>query len=247
MAEPAKKPDEKKPEITLEQKEITQLQNQVSLLTQSIQQEKELKEREGIAAKEVADEEAAAAILEAADLKKLLGETDKDKLEDLSNREMLNVIGDAFESAQKAKDVQLAKLISDGVNTTSEDIKGIKQAVMQIIAVQGVKEAQDKFPDFEDYREDAANIMKTSPGLSVERAILLAKAERAGHNVPAKKVESERPGSHVTLPGRDGLDEVISRRTNRDSSQEEGGVTTGIVGFRALLSAGVDKAIVRKE
>ena len=231
-------------QIRAEAAEITQLKTQVADLTNALRLDKELKEQEQATVIEAAKAAEAEKLAAAADLKKLLGSGERGSVEELNNQEILNIVADAVETSQVSRGKQTAKLIEDATAANGEQLKGIQQVLMKLVAIQGVNEAKAKFPDFDDFREDAARLMETIPGLPPDKAILLAKAERAGASVPKKKVESERPGSVVTVPGQEGLAVAINRRTEDSSVEDNKNVGSGIVGFRALLKSGVDKAIV---
>lgn len=233
-----------------EETRTTQLEAQVAVLTQQIQQEKELKASEQTKILEKQRRDEAAKLVEDADLKKILGGQSAEKVEDLTNTQLLDVIGDAVEESQKARDEQLKSFIKESSSGSDERLDSISKAVMQLIAIQGVNEAKANHPDFEDYKEDAAKLMSIIPSLPVDKAILLAKAERAGKSVPSKKVETERPDIYATRPGRDTQDDetnAVVRRRNEQRSQpsQDDNAGTGVLGFRAELKQALDRAIVR--
>lgn len=234
-----------------EETRTTQLEAQVAVLTQQIQQEKELKASEQTKILEKQQREEAVKLVEDADLKKILSGQSAEKVEDLTNTQLLDVIGDAVEQSQVARDKQLESLIKESSGSNDERLNSISKAVMQLIAIQGVNEAKANHPDFEEYKDDAAKLMAVIPSLPVNKAILLAKAERAGKSVPSKKVETERPDIYATRPGRSTQDDetnsVVKRRNEQRSqmSQDDNDVNAGIQGFRKFLREGLDKAIVR--
>jgi len=178
-----------------------------------------------------------------ADLKTLLGNTTKesDDVEELSNKQLLDVIADAVEKSQDARDSQLKIVLQEATKPFEEKIVGVQKAVMQMVAVQGVKDVQARFTDFDEYREDIASVMQQIPGITVERAYLIAKTEKAGHVAPAKKIESERPNRPLTRPGASAVKEIVNNK--REEIVNDGSITS----FRSALAAGVNKAITRTE
>jgi hypothetical protein len=123
---------------------------------------------------------------------------------------------------------------------------------MSVVAGLGLSEARKKFSDFDDYRQDIGGILEKYPNMDFEDAYIMAKSKRAGTVPPRSQTETERPAASATVPtrGRAGNsmptdDEfaVIAARGRQAASRDAEQKVAGIVGFRNLVDAAVDRLL----
>lgn len=194
-----------------------------------------------------------------ADIKKLFaGAKEEPKkesgIDDLSPSQLLNVVADGFEKVMVANAEQ-TKLNIEAASKASEDkltdITSVLQGVVAKLSIDATKSAHT---DFEDMRPGMIEVNKKYPGMDAEDMYLLAKSMKAGKQAPAKKVESERPGSHLTgADEMEGLDNALGERDDskmqpqgRARSKDEGrqpGRQPGIVQFREFVKAAANKVV----
>ncbi len=226
----------------LEASEKTEQQKQISLLTQQVL---ELSST----AKTKSDEEAATKLQEqetllatASDIRALMNDDDETAAsankgaEDLTNKELLDVVAKAFDTAVDAKMHKVTQDINTNISKIEKNSDDVKGAVTQIIAALGVQAAQSQFSDFDSYRDEVSKVMGMYPGIDIGHAYVLAKGLKSMGSPTQKVAESERP----TGEGAPHLQVARSRKSN----QEDKASTHGIVGFRGFLNDAIDKVVV---
>lgn len=194
-----------------------------------------------------------------ADIKKLFTEAKEEPkkesgIDDLSPSQLLNVVADGFEKVMAANAEQ-TKLNMEATAKASDDkLTGITSVLQGVVAKMSIDATKNAHKDFEDMRPRMIEVNKKYPGMDAEDMYLLAKSKVAGNTPPKKKVESERPDSHLTgAEGMEDLDDAISERDNssmqpqgRARSKEQGakqGRQSGIVQFRNFVRNAAEKVV----
>lgn len=163
----------------------------------------------------------------------------------LSNKEMLELIGESFEEFIDGKLTAtlepVAKKLSDQIASVADGTTKIKQALVAQALATGTANLQKQYPDFSQYSAEV-NKVAMQTGLSQEDAYLLLKARKMKDVPPAEMIETERP---FTIPVRSRANDAGS---NADG--EDGGKQTvqprGVTGFKDILARGVNKAMSRR-
>jgi len=233
------------------------LQNLLAPVMQELNQLKADKEAE-IAAKAKAaqdkkDAERASQLAKDSDIGKMLEDLGddtaaEDKYDKLSNRQLIDVIAKAVETAMAANAARIKDEIGQTAAPSGEKVAALEKAVMGIYGTMMVQEARGKYEDFDKYQNEISKIMGETPSLSFEQAYLIAKGQAAG-KVPAKKeTDSEKPADFGTLPQGPGAivpnQGALQTMADRGTAAREGApAKSGIVGFRDILSAGIDEAM----
>lgn len=241
---------------TVETQAVTALQEQISELTSEMksmkgQHQKELEQREAQIRKEVEDKAAKeSAQLEAdQDIKSLLAMDTNGKASDdeglgaekeLNADDILDVVATAFDTAINAKMRIMEDKMSKMADSSTAETKKLQTYLLQREAKAQVDIARTKFFDFDDYKEDIGEILKTS-GVSVEDAYILAKGRKA-KEVPSKsETDSEKP---TNLEHR--IDLASQRREKRKNTHQEHDSSSGRSNIRHLLREAVDRVQAEK-
>jgi hypothetical protein len=183
-------------------------------------------------------------LAEEADLKETLGLVEGDKIEQLTNRELVNIIADAVDKTSNAKAQQFNKLVEEKVEKLNQQIAATQKGVMSIATAMDVSAVKAKHKDFDEFHKEAAIIMQEVPGISVERAYKLAKAEAAAKVPPRENLERERPDSVISRSEDDRIAEVVERRERQKAGASE--TRRGIPGVRDIISAGIDRTLAQR-
>jgi hypothetical protein len=172
-----------------------------------------------------------------------------DKYDQLKPRQVIDVMSTAFETAIEANNRKIKEELGTGTSEITQQLTGLQQAVMALLANQGIAQAKSQFNDFDQYRPAIAEVIKQYPGLSMEDAYVLAKGRSAGKTPPANVVATERPDSSATRPtnravNTNATDDPMAVIAARGRAQREGSpVSGGIASFRSIVSAGLDRAL----
>lgn len=215
-------------------------------------------DKEAVSAKASAAQEAArqAQLNKDADLSTMLGEADvsdsgDDKYENMSKRQMMDVLASAVETAMEANATQIKGDIAKSLSPDLSKIGNIEKVLMGIVGNMGVQEARNKHSDFDNYREPISKIMGEVPGISFDRAYLLAKSEAAGKVPPKGQTDTEKPNESTwspsgnqggTIPNQGALQQIADRGKEARDNVEM--TKSGTRGFRNILSAHLDNATV---
>jgi hypothetical protein len=236
MPEPEKKADDVNAETNAKIAELVKV-----IQDQNKQTDNSAADATAAAAAAVKAEELAK-IKEAADIKALLtdieGEGD-DKYADLTPKEILDIVADAFETSIDAK-TKLA--IADNAGPMEElnkKMDSIQQYLVQKEAQTGVQEARQKFSDFDEFKDDMEAVWERYPGISVDDAYVLAKGLKAGKLPPKGVVDSEKP---VSLGTRQRDADETYRKRDKD---KKGGL--GQRGMKAAFGAAADRVIGNRQ
>jgi G3E family GTPase len=188
-----------------------------------------------------------AKLQEEIDLKSTLGVVDGDKIESLTNRELVNLVADAVETSAEARSKQFDKLVSNKIEVLSNQIMQTQKAVMSVATSIDVKDVRSQHKDFDEYQKDAAIIMQDTPGISVQDAYLLAKAKKAESLPNKENLERERPDTSVSRSHSNRAEEIVERRERQQESASRGkGRSTGISAFREMIDSGIDRALANR-
>ncbi len=178
------------------------------------------------------------------------GGTGDDVFESMSKRQLVDIIGSAVETAMEANATKIKGDIAQSLVPGSEKVNAMEKAVYAILGKLGVQDSRGKHEDFDDYAEAISKIMGDTPGITYERAYLVAKGEAAGKLPPKGQVDSEKPtdagwpsqaAQGGTLPNQGTLQQIADRGS--ESRQESAKTTSGTVGIRNIINDGVSKAV----
>ena len=174
--------------------EQSQLQQQVKELSTKLEQLKtqdDNKKSQQIAAEQAA---ADAKLKAESDIKKLLEQSSgDDDLDDLSNKEILEIVANAFDTAIEAKAKTVGTEFSKPIEAMGKQLNDLQTYLLRKEAADGVNRAKNSFKDFDDYKEDISKIFDKYPGMDVKDAYLLAKSNKAITQPTAEEMETERP------------------------------------------------------
>ena len=233
--------DQNSPAMIELQKQLDEQKVTNQLLQQQLQGNKESENKKVLEENKRIAVEESAALAEDADLKKALNMVEGDKYEQLTNRELVDIVANAVETSIEAKSKQLANTIEGKIGDLSSQLIGTQKAVMSIATTIDAKDVANKHSDFDKYQKAAATIMQDTPGISVERAYLLAKAEAAAE-LPAKnELERERPNNVISRSHVDNTADTDERRERQGTSASKR--KTGTAGIRDIINAGIDKVM----
>ena len=226
------------------QKQLEEQKAQTRILQQQLEQNRKIEFDKVNETKAAKDAEEAAKLAEEADLKQTLNMLEGDKYDQLTNKEIIDVIATAVEGSLDARGKQFNQILEARVGDLAKQITNTQKAIMQVATTIDVKEVKSVHKDFDTYQKDAAIIMQDNPGISVERAYLLAKAEAAAKVPPKEELDRERPDTSVSRSSIDNSVNVIERNDRRKSSASER--KTGIAGIRSIIDAGIDTVQARR-
>lgn len=150
-----------------------------------------------------------------------------DKFENLTNKQLLDLIATSVDKALENQKKQITDSINGAYAPAIKRVDDLEQLTMQVVAGLSVNETRAKFPDFDDHKADIKKVMEKYPGMEFKDAYLLAKANTAAKAPPKANTETEKPNSYATPP---------SPRTG----QKREGNLTGIGGFRSAMQEALD-------
>ncbi len=185
-----------------------------------------------------------AGMLEEANLSETGGD---DKYENLSKRQLVEVLTGAMETALEANATKIKVDIAKSLSEDNKKVDVIEKTVMAILGKMGVAESRGKHEDFDDHKDAISNIMGEIPGITFERAYLLAKSEKAGELPPKGQIDTEKPDNQTwspqggALPNQNALQTIADR--GRLSREDSTATKNGTVGIRNIIDAGVNKAV----
>lgn len=232
------------------QKALAALQEQNKILQQQLAESKAEKEEQKKKAEQEKQAKTTKELEDNSDLAKLLEqmkEVDDDEkpskktsVDNLSNAELLDVMTGAVEKFFDARiqlDKQEREKTQDGF---LRKLGTIESTLGGMLAVQSVNELRSRYSDFNEYSKEIGELLKETPGLSVEKAYKLAKAERLEKEPPANTVETEIPNI-----GPNGLPSIPERK-ERVANRQENTNTGGVVAFRSFLTEGIGRAMANR-
>jgi len=161
-------------------------------------------------------------------------------LDDLSNKEILDVVADAFDKAIEARTKIAIDAASKSNKNIDDKLTRLEQYLLGKEARDGIDEARKKFNDFDDYREDISKVFKAYPGILPEDAYIIAKGRKSADVPPQKNMESEKP---ISLGTR--AEQAEERYEKREKKEDE--VKMNKRQFRQLLMESAEKIIGNRE
>lgn len=158
-------------------------------------------------------------------------------VEDLTNAELLQIVGEAVETSTAAIVEQTmqqnVKDFGTAMVTLNAKINGIQSTLIKQTAFNNVKSLSAKYADLNDYKADINAQLELTPAIDLEDAYILAKAKK-NKGLPEKdKVASERPSRAITHDNERSVEDKSKRPAPK----------RGVRNFRDIINAGVDKVI----
>ncbi len=194
----------------------------------------------------------------AADISAMLSESEApasgdDAYENMSKRQLVEIIAGAVETAMDANATKIKDDISQTLVPGDKKMVVIEKAVMGILGNMGVQECRGKHEDFDAYAEPISKIMGENPGLTFERAYLLAKSEVAGDVANRAQIETEKPTDSAwqapaaqggAIPNQTALQTMADR--GKEVREDAAVTKSGTIGIRNIIAAGVERAFADK-
>lgn len=209
----------------------------------------------------------AAKIAEDADIKKLFDNAQKEgtkkaDTEDLTQAELLTVIGNSIDTVNSANAEQAKLDLATVTKASDSKLDRITNVLEGLVAKISVDAVREEHKDFEAIRPYMAKVNSKYPGMHPNDMYLLGKSWMPGDaNASKTKTESEKPGGHMTNADdvsasvREATEDRTSQmgpqgkaRSNR-AQQVEGdqGKLHGVVQARDIISKGIDNVIDARE
>lgn len=196
------------------------------------------------------DDDEGSAQAKPSSMKEMFGRKPKDPTEvdlnELSNEEFASVIGDAMEKYFEQMAGQITEQATNKVSELDKKFEGLSSSINKFAATQQVKETQNKYTDFDDYKEDMQKVLQKYPNLSIEDAYRMAKSNHLIKHPPTSETASEKPESSFTPPQWKPLHERTfdtggggedSSKDSSSSGRSAGKVASGSRNFRALVDS----------
>lgn len=176
---------------------------------------------------------------------------DEDKFDKLSNRQLVDVMSSAFDSALKTNATQVKDSVLEGLKPDLEKVGNLEKVTMKIMAGLGVQQARSQHKDFDEHIEEIKAVLETYPGMSYDDAYYLAKSHKAGSIPPASHIDTEKPGSTVAVPSNEPTPpdlssnamEIMAERGKESRAETK----HGIVQFRELCEAAAEKVLSARD
>ncbi len=116
----------------------------------------------------------------------------------LNQKEMLDVMGEVVGNAIEANTKLILNKVGALIKGSDEKLAGTQKALIGLMSHMSVTETKNNHKDYDVYKEDIADIMSKTNGLSVEQAYVLAKAQKQEKVPGREKIESERPDRYAS-------------------------------------------------
>lgn len=158
-------------------------------------------------------------------------------LDTLSNTELVDVIVNSVDRFVNARLTQEQEGSVKVLSKSEERLKRIEGVLGHMAASQEVSRLRSVHPDFDDLREDISKLVNDTPGLTLEKAYKLAKAERLEKEPPVESTETEFPDLSPRA-------RVRPRDKQKDHDYSD---AAGTANFRSILSAGIDRALANRD
>ncbi len=205
--------------------------------------EKEKSLQESKEAEDKTKDEEAARLKAESDIKKILAKSDKDtNYDDLTSKEILDIVADAFDTAIDAKTKLATAEIAKPLEDINNKIESMRKYLLSREAASGVDKARGKFSDFGKYQDEMTEVFKQYPGIEVEDAYLLAKSKKAAGSPAQEDVETEKPVNLGTRAAE--AQKVFDERQEKNDKEDRvdpTNVASKRRSFKASISAAVDK------
>jgi len=167
-------------------------------------------------------------------------------IDELSNAELVGVIGDSLAKFLDARLEQFEEKTVKSSLDLAQKVEGTQSVLARMLAMSSITSLKSKYPDFDLFAEDVDKHVKSIPGISLEQAYKLAKAEKLERMPNALMMETELPDE---TPGPSGMRPLIPNRKRRSEADGLAPIDTarsGTAVFREFLSDGIDKALARR-
>lgn len=217
--------------------QMSLLKAQVNDLQRQLQVERDEKTREAEMAERAKRQAMARDLAEKSKVTKQVKGVDN--LEELSNKELVDILASAVDESSSANMQQIVNAVEQKIRESDEKLDLTNKVLMKVLAKMDVEDTRKKFPDFDEYRQEVADVMERIPGITSEEAMILAKSKRAGSNPPAKSVETERP-NQATSRSAQQLADNIDQLERRDETRS---ARSGVRSFRDIVNKGAEKVI----
>ena len=178
-------------------------------------------------------------------------QTGDDPFANMSNKQLVDVIASAVETAMGAQAEKIKSEIGQVTAPNNDKIGKLENTLVAILSKLSADETRAKFNDFDQYAPDIAKIMGEYPGLDYEKAYYIAKSEKAGSVPPQTQMYSEKPVDFATMPMQTNAGAVLPTQTmlqtiadrgresrgDAPSAGTQGAAQGGVMGFRSLVQS----------
>ena len=170
---------------------------------------------------------------------------DKGKLDDLTPKDILDIVGEAFDTAMDANTKLATEEVVRPLEELSAKINNISKYLLEKEVNTGFEDARRMFSDFDDYKEGMEALFKINGNLTPQQAYILAKADKVKKSPPHSETDSERP---ISLTARSEAAQTAydKAKENRTTQKVEGTTLSGKRQFRQRLSEVADRVISAK-
>jgi len=229
-------------QLEQEQKEQEQSQKEQELLMEIENLRKQVTTQETNKQSEIEQqkEQELIKLQQEADIKKAFSENKEIDLDELTNKEILDIVADAFDKSIEARTKIAIEAASKGNKGIEDKLTRLEQYLLKKEAKDGIDGARRKFRDFDDYKDDIAKVFEIYPGILPEDAYIIAKGRKSANVPPQKEVESEKPMSLGTRA--DNAQKRFDERMKKDDS-----VKLNKRQFRQMLMESAEKVIGSRE
>jgi len=173
----------------------------------------------------------------------------EDKYEDMSKKQIVDLITGAVETALDAQTNSLRSEFSNATTPDAGRMKAIEQTVMGVVAKLASDESRQKHEDFDAYAPAISKIMGEIPNIGFEDAYLIAKSRAAGTVQPQTQINTEKPTIPAGVQNPGGVlpnQTTLQTIADRGSSHREGGaapVSTQPIRFKSLIQQAAERVI----
>lgn len=169
----------------------------------------------------------------------------KPDLNSLTNEEILDVVSGSVEKFVAAMLEKTGQSHKKEIDTLAQKLDQSQAVLAKMLTMQQVTSLRAQHPDIDEYADDIKKIVEEVPGISLDKAYKLAKAEKMDSMPAPEHVDTEHSDFNI---GPSGL--PVSRRAqerrakeNEDgrgrSAREDGSLRQ----FRSFLDAGLERAL----
>lgn len=163
---------------------------------------------------------------------------------EMSQKELAGVIAETVGKAMDASSKLTMGEVDKKLAESNKQLGAMQKVMVEFLSGMSVKNARDKYSDFDKYSEDAQKIHQAHPTLSPEASYQLAKAQKESAQPDKDKIETEKPSE----PPQWSPDTPFSTSKSSDSSDEEHRPAGNPrQKFRQDLSSAIDDVLARRE
>ncbi len=251
--------DDNTDDATVLKQQVAELSAQIKLLNEEKTKNQTADDVAKAEADKKAEKDKQDKLSVAADLKTLLSQSSDDdasksgdSFNDLTNKELVEVIGTAVNTTLDARLEQTIGKVGENIDTTNDNIRQLSKVVGQMLASQGVEKVKSDHPDFETYRKDVAVILQQYPNITIDAAYYMAKGQKVGDSPTINELETERGGGPYggfdIAPDKTNTvrtDPTMTRSQPKNKLQQSDHIdpTHGILAFRSAVNAAAEKVV----